>query len=69
MAYIDLDKIGLFGMDVPEECCECKFCHEEIPGLDETRTFHCIIESTGVQDIFTKPKWCPIKEGTCTPLK
>ena len=69
MAYIDLDDLALYGMDVPEKCYECKFCHEEIPGWNETRTFRCVLKGSGVRDIFTKPEWCPIKEGTCTPLK
>ena len=69
MAYINLDDLALYGMNVPEKCYKCKFCHKDIPEWNEIKTYTCILVGSGVQDIFSKPKWCPIKEGTCIPLK
>lgn len=69
MYYISLDDLALYGMILPEKCLECKFCLEDIPGWNETRTFHCVLKGSEVRDIFSKPKWCPIKEGTCIPSK
>jgi len=66
MIYINLEDLS---MSNPKYCDHCRFCHEKIPAWKEKVAYYCVLVTSTVQDVNTKPKWCPIKEEECTQLK